>query len=93
MRVFKKSVQPGRSERPKIVLPRSLVYFILGMARMKSPIARVQQGLFVPLLHRHTFSPKGVAGLAFTARIERAPGHRARSASKKDGLAAPFRTF
>src|SRR6185295_1517070 len=31
--------------------------------------------------------------LPFTARIERAQFHRARSASKKDGLAAPFISF
>ncbi|HMI38927.1 MAG TPA: hypothetical protein VK500_03410, partial [Nitrospiraceae bacterium] len=37
--------------------------------------------------------PKGVAGLSFTARIGRAPFHRARSASKKDGLAAPYPTL
>ena len=39
------------------------------------------------------FPQEGVAGLSFTARIERAPFHRARSASKKDGLAAPFPLF
>jgi hypothetical protein len=32
---------------------------------------------------------KGMAGLSFTARIERALFHRARSASKKDGPAIP----
>jgi len=37
-RLFKKAGQQGRSERPKIVLPRSLVYFILGMARMSPPL-------------------------------------------------------
>ena len=31
--------------------------------------------------------------LSFTARIGRALTHRARSASKKDGLAAPFPSF
>jgi hypothetical protein len=36
---------------------------------------------------------KGVARLSFTARIERAPSERARSASKKDGLAAPSLPF
>ncbi|MEK7237415.1 MAG: hypothetical protein AAB242_12370, partial [Nitrospirota bacterium] len=30
---------------------------------------------------------------SFTARIGRAPFHRARSASKKDGLAAPLSPF
>src|SRR5437870_3769922 len=48
------------------------------------------EGLLFPYLHHHTFSPKGVAGLSFTARIGRATFHRARSASKKDGLAAPY---
>ena len=47
-------------------------------------------GLLVRSLYYHTVSLKGVAGLSFTARIERAQFHRARSASKKDGLAAPF---
>ena len=47
------------------------------------------EGLLFPSLHHHTFSPKGVAGMAFTARIGRAQFHRARSASKKDGLATP----
>ena len=42
--------------------------------------------------HR-TFSLKRVAGLSFPARVERAQFHRARSASKKDGLAAPFISF
>jgi hypothetical protein len=51
------------------------------------------EGLLLPYLHHHTFSPKGVAGLSFTARIGRAPFHRARSASKKDGLAAPYPTL
>jgi hypothetical protein len=36
---------------------------------------------------------RGVAGLSFTARIGRAPFHRARSASKKDGLVGPFPPF
>ncbi len=34
--------------------------------------------------------PLGIARLSFTARIERAQFHPARSASKKDGLAAPL---
>ncbi|MGH9694947.1 MAG: hypothetical protein ACRD5Z_12430, partial [Bryobacteraceae bacterium] len=29
------------------------------------------EGLLLPFLHNHTFSTKGVAGLAFAARIER----------------------
>jgi len=33
---------------------------------------------------------KGVVGLSFTARMERGPSEGARSASKKDGLAAPL---
>jgi hypothetical protein len=51
------------------------------------------EGLLFLSLHHHTFSPKGVAGLSFTARIGRARFHRARSASKKDGLAAPYPTL
>ena len=35
------------------------------------------------------FALGGAARLSFTARIERAPYYRARSASTKDGLAAP----
>jgi hypothetical protein len=53
------------------------------------PTARVHRGLLFSSPHYHTFSPGGVAGLSFTARIGRAQLHRARSASKKDGLAAP----
>jgi len=30
------------------------------------------EGLLFPSLHHHTFSPKGAAGLSFTARIGRA---------------------
>ena len=52
------------------------------------------EGLLLPSLGHHTFSPnKEVAGLSFTACIGRAPFHRARSASKKDGLATPFPSF
>jgi hypothetical protein len=51
------------------------------------------EGLLFHSLQHHTFPPKGVAGLSFTARIGRAPFHRARSASKKDSLAAPFISF
>ena len=29
------------------------------------------EGFLFPTLHHHTFSPRGVAGLSFTARIER----------------------
>ena len=43
--------------------------------------------------HHYTFSPKGVVRLSFTAHIERAPLPRARSASKKDGLLAPYPTL
>ena len=46
--------------------------------------------LLFPSLHHHNFSPKGVARLSFTARIEGAHSDRAASASKKDGLAAPY---
>jgi hypothetical protein len=38
-------------------------------------------------------SPRGVARLSFTARIEGAHSDRAASASKKDGLAAPLPPF
>jgi len=39
------------------------------------------------------FPYKGVARLSLTARIERPPLYRGGSASKKDGLAAPFSSF
>ena len=39
------------------------------------------------------FALRGAARLSFTARIGRAPFHRARSASKKDGLAVPLPLF
>ena len=49
--------------------------------------ARIERGSCVAFsATSHILSLKGVAGLSFTARIERAPFHRARSASKKDGL-------
>jgi hypothetical protein len=51
------------------------------------------EGLLFIFPHHHIFSLKGVAGLSFTVRIGRAPFHRARSASKKDGPAAPFTFF
>src|SRR5207249_8795220 len=38
-------------------------------------------------------SPRGVAGLSYTARIEGPPYQCGASASKKDGLAAPLRPF
>ena len=40
------------------------------------------------LLGFPTFALRGAARLSFTARIERTPFNRARSASTKDGLAA-----
>ncbi len=52
--------------------------------------ARVERGFLVPPPRCHALSLKGVAGLSFTARIGRAHSDCARSASKKDGLAAPF---
>ena len=57
------------------------------------PLRAPNEGLLPPYLQHHTFSPKGVAGLSFTARIGRAHSDRARSASKKDGPAAPFPSF
>ena len=55
--------------------------------------ARVERGFLVPPPRCHALSPKGVAGLSLTARIGRAHSDCARSASKKDGLAAPFTSF
>jgi hypothetical protein len=48
-----------------------------------SPLLASDEGLLYPFLHHHASSPKGVARLSFTARIERTQFHRARSASKK----------
>ncbi len=56
---------------------------------MSSPLRASNEGVLFPPPHCHTYSLKGVARLSFTARIGRAPFHRARSASKKEGLAAP----
>ena len=61
-----------------------------GAASSDPQLRASNEGLLLPPLYRHTFSLKGVAGLAFTARIGRAPFHRARSASKKDGLVIPY---
>ena len=92
------AIQKGRPARPRRAIKDSSPK----LARVlyprdgpdEFPTARVQQeSLSFLLLHRQTFSPKGVAGLSFTARIERAQFHRARSASKKDGLAAPCLTL
>ncbi len=58
------------------------------LARRDVPLAQARASCFFSV---HIF--KGAAGLSFTARIERAQFHRARSASKKDGLAAPFLSF
>jgi hypothetical protein len=52
--------------------------------------ARVQRILLTDLC---ITSLKGVARLSFTARIGRAQLYRARSASKKDGLAIPAYPF
>ena len=54
-----------------------------GAASSDSQLRTSNEGLLLPSLYRHTFLLKGVAGLSFTARIGRAPFHRARSASKK----------
>ena len=56
------------------------------MARLGEPFARAMAS---PVLHL----PKGVARLSFTVRIGRALSYRARSASKKDVLAASFPSF
>jgi hypothetical protein len=47
------------------------------------------QAAHLSLLTSPTSPPRGAARLSFTARIRRAQFHRGRSASKKDGLAAP----
>jgi hypothetical protein len=57
------------------------------LARRDVPLARARAFKFSLLC------PRGAARLSFTARIGRAPFHRARSASKKDGLAAPYPTL
>jgi hypothetical protein len=44
--------EQGRSERPKIVLPISLVYFILGMVRMSPPLHVSNESLRKPRVAR-----------------------------------------
>jgi len=61
-----------------------------GWGLIDLPMRASNKSLLRPSLPHHTFFPKGVAGLSFTARIGRAQFHRARSASKKDGLVAPY---
>ena len=61
-----------------------------GTASSDPQLRASNEGLLLPSLYRHTFSLKGVARLSFTARIGRAQFHRARSASKKDGLVTPY---
>ena len=51
---------------------------------MVSQLAGVQRGSSFPFSAPSPFSLKGVAGLSFTARIERAHSDRARSESKKE---------
>ncbi len=51
-RLFRKAVQQGRSKRPKIGLPISFVYFILGMARMSPTLRASNEGLRRPRVAR-----------------------------------------
>ena len=89
--IFKGSLVDPRLRAPnEINAPSKLARSLSGMRADGSSTARVQRGLSVSFSHHHNFSLKGVAGLSFTARIGRAPFHRARSASKKDGSAAPY---
>ena len=57
-----------RSERPKIVLPISLVYSILGMARMSPPLRASNEGLRRPRVARaqgtHRAIPPPAGGLS-----------------------------
>jgi hypothetical protein len=60
---------------------------------LRPRVARAQEANRPPIPSFSFFptSPsRGAVRLSFTARIERAQVHRARSASKKDGLAAPL---
>jgi|SRR6267378_385150 len=79
-RPYQLSATPVQARLP-ISPPHSLVD-----PRMRAS----NEGLLFSSLRHHTISPKGVARLSFTARIGRAQFHRARSASKKDGLVAPY---
>ncbi len=71
-----------------------LAFSILGEGGLNGlPLRVSDEGLLRSSQQHHAFSPKGVAGLPFTARIGRAHSDRARSASKKDGPATPFLSF
>ncbi len=48
---------------------------------------------FRSLVSHHTYSPKQVDRLSFTARSEEAYSDHAASASKKDGLAFPVSPY
>jgi hypothetical protein len=61
-----------------------------GLLRPRVARAGGQQAILPLFSSPPTSLSRGVARLSFTARIERAQVHRARSASKKDGLAAPL---
>ena len=89
--------QPSRSsiarvERNTCSLQACLLY-LQGWRLIDLPLRASNEGFLFSFSHRHHFSLKGVAGLSFTARIERAHSDRARSESKKDGPAAPFIFF
>ena len=77
--------QEGWSGRSLLILLRPRV------ARAKRPVTA--SFLFHLPLPKDLEVPEGMERLASTARMERAPFHRARSASKKDGLAAPLSPF
>jgi len=82
----------ARIERYKCS-PQACLLSLQGWGLSDLLLRASNEGLLYPFLHHHTFSPKGVSGLSFTARIGRAQPHRARSASKKDGLVAPYPTL
>jgi hypothetical protein len=56
-RLLRKAVQQGRSKRPKIGLPISFVYFILGMARMSPTLRASNEGLRRPRVARAQGTP------------------------------------
>ena len=64
--------------------------FSLKGGRDGLPLRVSNEDPLFPFQHYHTFAPKGVTRLSFTARVGRAHSDRARSASKKDGLVAPY---
>ena len=74
---------PSRSIKRAVLLTRQFFFVLALRGSCQIDLSRVCK----PQLARYQAGPLGVVS---TARVERAQLHRARSASKKDGLVAPF---